>query len=78
MENAGKLKEISKEKRYIIVIMLIAVISRAAGLGVFPGGVNVDEAYAGYEAWSMIHYGMDSWGYHNPVYLTVGIRNECA
>lgn len=71
MENAGKLKKISKEKRYIIVIMLIAVISRAAGLGVFPGGVNVDEAYAGYEAWSMIHYGMDSWGYHNPVYLTV-------
>jgi len=71
LEEVSKLKRIGKEQWNIIFIMLTAILSRAAGLGFFPGGVNVDEAYAGYEAWSMIHYGMDSWGFHNPVYLTV-------
>lgn len=40
-------------------------------MGEYPGGVNADEAYAGYEAWSLFHYGMDSWGYSMPVYFTV-------
>lgn len=35
------------------------------------GGVNQDEAYAGYEAYSLLHYGVDSHGYVNPVYLVL-------
>lgn len=53
------------------VILVIAVLSRFIGLGKYPGGTNVDEAFAGYEAWSLLNYGTDSWGIHNPVYLTV-------
>ena len=37
--------------------------------GKYLVGLHADEAYAGYEAWSMCHYGYDSWGYKNPVYL---------
>ncbi len=60
-----------REKTVVICIMIIATLSRLIGLGAFPGGMNVDEAFAGYEAWSLLHYGTDSWGIHNPVYLTV-------
>lgn len=63
------------EKRYelfiVLIIMTITILTRTVGIGTYPGGINVDEAYSGYEAWSMLNYGTDSWGYHNPVYLTV-------
>ena len=55
----------------IIMILMLAVASRAIGIGVYPVGIHADEAYAGYEAYSMLMDGIDSWGYHNPVYLTV-------
>ena len=55
----------------IIFIMILSIGTRLIGIGTYPGGINVDEAYSGYEAWSMMNYGTDSWGYHNPVYLTV-------
>lgn len=44
---------------------------RLAALGIYPNGnsLNPDEAYAGYEAWSLLHYGVDSHGYSLPVYL---------
>lgn len=66
-----KIKEIYRQWWCEILIMLLAIGSRVVGLGTYPGGVNVDEAFAGYEAWAMLQYGTDSWGYHNPVYLTV-------
>lgn len=36
------------------------------------GALNQDEAYAGYEAWSLLNYGIDSEGYHNSVFLWQG------
>lgn len=65
------LNKISKERWCVFGIMCIAVLSRAVGIGFFPGGVNVDEAFSGYEAWAILNYGTDSWRVHNPVYLTV-------
>lgn len=59
-----------KEKNIrLFIILLISIFSRAFLFGEYPGGVNVDEASAGYEAWAMVNYGMDSWGYKNPVYF---------
>ncbi|MDE6977891.1 MAG: glycosyltransferase family 39 protein, partial [Lachnospiraceae bacterium] len=63
-------KIIDTDHLYIGLILLIAVLTRCVGFGIYPGGVHVDEAFSGYEAWSMLNYGTDSWGYHNPVYLT--------
>jgi 4-amino-4-deoxy-L-arabinose transferase-like glycosyltransferase len=51
--------------------MIVAVASRFILIGLYPGGIHADEAFSGYEAWSMLNFGYDSWGYHNPVYLTV-------
>lgn len=35
-----------------------------------PMGINQDEAFAGYESYSILHYGKDTYGYNYPVYLT--------
>lgn len=35
-----------------------------------PGGINQDEAFAGYEAWALLNFGLDSSGHSFPVYLT--------
>ena len=52
------------------LIMLLAVAGRSVLIGKIPCGVHADEAFAGYEAYSMMKYGTDSWGYTFPVYLT--------
>ena len=44
--------------------------ARLLALGALPCGLNQDEAFAGYNAWALLHYGVDSSGYHNPVYFT--------
>lgn len=60
-----------RRRRYILGIMILAFISRVVLINMFPGGIHADEAFSGYEAWSLLHYGTDSAGYANPVYLTV-------
>lgn len=52
------------------VLLALGIALRAWAFGAVPAGLNQDEAYAGYEAFNLLHYGMDSYGYHNPVYLT--------
>ena len=53
-------------------IFAIGFFLRLFFIGNIPGnrGVYQDEAYTGYKAWSLLHYGHDSWGYAHPVYLT--------
>ena len=45
-----------------VVLMIIGILSRIVLLGKVPGGINQDEAYATYEAYSLIETGMDSRG----------------
>ena len=52
-----------------LLLVLIGVAVRLWQLGGVPCGLNQDEAYAGYEAYSMLTYGVDSWGYTNPCYF---------
>ena len=53
------------------ILIIIGTLVRLIQLGYIPGwgGVAQDEAYAGYEAYSLLRYGIDSHGYHMPVYL---------
>lgn len=53
------------------VFLAIGIFVRVWKLGIVPGDINQDEAFSGYEAYSLLHYGMDSAGYPFPVYLTV-------
>lgn len=55
----------------LLAILLITILSRTILLGACPGGIHADEAFAGYEAYSMANFGTDSWGYTFPVYLSV-------
>ena len=51
------------------LILAMGIFARAFLFGLIPTGINQDEALAGYEAWSLLKYGIDTEGYHNPVYL---------
>lgn len=51
------------------VLMLIGIIVRIWEFGIVPGDINQDEAFAGFEAYSLLHYGVDSSGYAFPIYF---------
>ena len=63
--------KIHKDHMILMAILLFGIILRIVELGKLPLGMSHDEAYAGYEAWALYRYGIDSHGYKNPVYLTV-------
>jgi len=63
------MKKIFSHKNTAFIIMLIGVFARGFMLGSVPGGINMDEAFGAYEGYSLLHYGVDSWGYPFPVYL---------
>lgn len=65
-------KSMDRNRKMFWGILLLAILTRFLWIGNIPGNgsVNQDEAYAGYEAWSILHYGQDSWGYTMPVYMT--------
>lgn len=52
------------------LFMTIGIFARIWKFGIVPGDINQDEAFAGYDAYNLLHYGMDSAGYRFPVYLT--------
>lgn len=62
-----------KEKRLPVwlpwAILALGVAARLWLFGDLPGDLNQDEAFAGYEAWALLHGGMDTAGYRFPVYL---------
>ena len=55
---------------FLVLFMLIGIFARLCQFGYMPGDINQDEAFSGYEAYSLLHYGIDSAGYRFPVYLT--------
>lgn len=56
-------------KLLAFIFILIGIIIRVVQFGETPCGFNQDEAFAGYEAFSLLNYGVDSAGYHNPCYF---------
>lgn len=63
-------KNWNKRKILYCLILLMGIAARIYRFGITPGGINQDEAFAAREAWSLLHFGMDSFGYHWPMYLT--------
>lgn len=58
-----------RQRTLVLGVIVLGCLFRLIGLAALPAGLNQDEAYAGYEAWSLLTSGVDSAGYHNPVYL---------
>jgi hypothetical protein len=52
-----------------LLVFGIGVAVRTVLFGKIPGGVYVDEAATGYDAFAILHYGIDRNGFHNPVQL---------
>ena len=51
-------------------ILALLIFARLYQFGLVPGDINQDEAFAGYNAYTLFHNGRDSFGYGMPVYLT--------
>lgn len=51
------------------IILSIGILARGVLFGDVPGGLQQDEAYSGWEAFSLLQNGTDSWGYRFPVYF---------
>ena len=56
-------------KYFPLILLMLGILVRVIWFGAVPGGVNVDEAFSGYEAFSLANFGKDSWEYSFPVYL---------
>lgn len=50
--------------------LVIGIFARTYMFGDVPGDINQDEAFAGYNAFTLLQHGKDSYGYPMPVYLT--------
>lgn len=51
------------------VLLLIGILVRTIGISKFPNALNCDEASSGYEAFSILNYGIDRNGKYFPVFL---------
>lgn len=60
-----------KETIALVGILFVGCMVRLIALGSNPMGLHQDEAYSAYNAWSVLYYGVDSYGYTRPVYYTV-------
>lgn len=60
-----------KRKEILILtsVIFVGIVLRVIGFADIPSGLNQDEAFAGYEAFSLLNFGVDSAGYTNPCYF---------
>lgn len=59
----------NKRKLYIIIVFLVGLLIRTVFIANIPNALNVDEASAGYEAYSILNYGIDRNANTFPVFL---------
>jgi len=60
----------SKSDLLFLLVLALGVFARVWRYPAVPGGLNQDEAFAAYEAWALLHGGVDSSLHPWPVYLT--------
>src|SRR6266540_3282982 len=53
----------------LLVAVLVGFVLRAWQFGAIPPGLNQDEASTAYDAFSLVHYGVDRHGFRLPVVL---------
>lgn len=59
----------NKNRIILIAILTIGFLSRLLLIESYPNALNVDEASSGYEAWSILNYGIDRNGNFLPIFL---------
>lgn len=68
IKNKKSIKEY-KEEIILVLLIIIGSLIRMISIGKFPNALNVDEASSGYDAFSLMKYGIDRGGNSYPVYL---------
>lgn len=66
------IKQFILKNKYIIIIyvsLVVGFLTRLLFIADFPNALNVDEASAGYDAFSILNFGIDRNGNFLPVYL---------
>ena len=61
--------QISKANFIFFALMLLGILLRIFNFNQVPDGMNQDEAFILHESWSLLNYGVDTWGYRFPVYF---------
>ena len=70
MDFVSRFKNLKRRDTILFVsILFVACAVRLILFGAHPAGLNQDEASIGYDAWSLLHYGIDRNGYTLPVHL---------
>lgn len=64
-----ELSEKNRERAWLLLILTAGLFARLCLFGKVPGDINRDEAFAAYEAWSLLKTGLDTSGYPFPVYF---------
>lgn len=70
LKQLNEQKESKALKIAFFAILAIGVLARVLFFWNIPNGINQDEAFAGYNAYSLLKYGIDTSGYAFPVYFT--------
>ena len=65
----GKSLSNNKYQLMMLFAFMVGFGIRIWNIGTFPMGLNQDEASAGYDAWSILNYGIDRNGFFLPVHL---------
>jgi hypothetical protein len=58
-----------KNNPWPLLLFLLGAVVRILYFGAIPGGLNQDEASIGYDAYAILHYGIDRNGVHLPIHL---------
>lgn len=58
-----------KNNPWPLLFFLLGAVIRILYFGSIPGGLNQDEASIGYDAYAILHYGIDRNGVHLPIHL---------
>jgi 4-amino-4-deoxy-L-arabinose transferase-like glycosyltransferase len=62
-------RKFTKVDVLLIIILVIGILIRIVGIGEMPNALNCDEASSGYEAYSILNYGIDRNGNKLPSFL---------
>jgi len=58
-----------RRNKLVYIVLAVGALVRIAGWGALPPGLNQDEASIGYDAYALLHYGIDRNGVSLPVHL---------
>jgi len=64
-----RFRDFLREHTLLLIILILAVAVRSWRFGSVPPGLNQDEASTAYDAFSLLHYGIDRNGFPFPVVL---------